>query len=66
VLALDAQIENLPSLSDADRPEAIDRILAAISTLSDVAKDASSYLPAYDQRLYSEVRNLPFLPVRSS
>lgn len=41
------------------RPEAIDACLAAISQLSDVVKDASSYLPAYDQRSYSEVRNRP-------
>jgi len=56
-LALEAQIELLPSVSPVERPEAIDRCLAAISTLSDVVKDASSYLPAYDQRSYSEVRD---------
>ena len=54
-LALEAQIELLPSVSPTERPESIDRCLAAISTLSDVVKDASSYLPAYDQRSYSEV-----------
>lgn len=56
-LALEAQIELLPSVGPVERPEAIDRCLAAISTLSGVVKDASSYLPAYDQRSYSEVRD---------
>ncbi|KAG0644155.1 tubulin binding cofactor C-domain-containing protein [Tuber brumale] len=57
--ALETQIELLPSISPTERPEAIDRCLAAISTLSDVVKDASSYLPAYDQRSYSgQIRGL--------
>lgn len=53
---LGAQIENLQAVDVSARPEAIDACLAAISQLSDVVKDASSYLPAYDQRSYSEVR----------
>lgn len=54
--ALGAQIEKLQVVDASARPEAIDACLAAISQLSDVVKDASSYLPAYDQRSYSEVR----------
>ncbi|CUS08481.1 unnamed protein product [Tuber aestivum] len=57
--ALEAQIELLSSASPSERPEAIDRCLAAISALSDAVKDASSYLPAYDQRSYTgQVRGL--------
>lgn len=54
---LEAQIRRLSVIDASARPEAIDACLAAISRLSDVVKDASSYLPAYDQRSYSEVRN---------
>lgn len=53
---LEAQIEKLQLVDASVRPEAIDACLAAISQLSDVVKGASSYLPAYDQRSYSEVR----------
>lgn len=54
-VALEAQIENLPGVDASVRPEAIDACLASIAQLSGVVKDASSYLPAYDQRSYSEV-----------
>lgn len=53
---LEAQIKRLQLVDVSARPKAIDACLAAISQLSDVVKDASSYLPAYDQRSYSEVR----------
>ncbi|KAH8152971.1 uncharacterized protein LAJ45_03198 [Morchella importuna] len=57
--ALEAQIENLPGVDASVRPEAIDACLASIAQLSGVVKDASSYLPAYDQRSYSEtIRDL--------
>lgn len=64
--ALGAQIEKLQVVDASARPEAIDACLAAISQLSDVVKDASSYLPAYDQRSYSEVKNCPGSRYRSA
>jgi hypothetical protein len=45
------------STSSGERNEAIDNCLADIDRLSHDVKDASSYLPAYDQRTYSEVLN---------
>ncbi|KAL7269844.1 hypothetical protein RUND412_007471 [Rhizina undulata] len=53
-IELDAAIEQLSNLQSSKRTEAIDHCLSRISRLSDVVKDASSYLPAYDQRSYSE------------
>ncbi|KAK3075723.1 hypothetical protein LTS18_013990, partial [Coniosporium uncinatum] len=41
-----------PSLGE--RNDAIDHCLAGISRLSNEVKDASSYLPSYDQRTYSD------------
>ncbi|RMZ70591.1 tubulin-specific chaperone c [Pyrenophora seminiperda CCB06] len=56
VAALSSQISSLPSTppASATRTEAIDACLAGIDRLSHDVKDASSYLPAYDQRTYSE------------
>ncbi|CAA9962059.1 tubulin-specific chaperone c [Pyrenophora teres f. maculata] len=56
VAALSAQISSLPSTppASATRTEAIDACLAGIDRLSHDVKDASSYLPGYDQRTYSE------------
>jgi hypothetical protein len=56
-VALRAQIENLSSVSPSsgERSEAIDNCLADINRLALDVQDASSYLPAYDQRTYSEV-----------
>ena len=45
--------ENVPT--PAERASLTDRCLAGISQLSDEVKDASAYLPAYDQRTYSTV-----------
>ncbi|KAK5018805.1 tubulin binding cofactor C-domain-containing protein [Cryomyces antarcticus] len=57
VTALQEQIDRLAatSVSGGERADATDHCLAGISRLSDEVKDASSYLPAYDQRTYSEV-----------
>jgi hypothetical protein len=41
--------------SNGERNDAVDHCLAGIDRLSHEVKDASSYLPAYDQRTYSEV-----------
>jgi hypothetical protein len=46
---------SLMSTCSGERNEAIDNCLADIDRLSHDVKDASSYLPAYDQRTYSEV-----------
>ncbi|KAI2483300.1 hypothetical protein Ptr902_05617 [Pyrenophora tritici-repentis] len=56
VADLSAQISSLPSTppASATRTEAIDACLAGIDRLSHDVKDASSYLPGYDQRTYSE------------
>jgi hypothetical protein len=55
--AFQEQMEGLSqmSASGTERNEAIDQCLAAIDKLSHDVKDASSYLPAYDQRTYSQV-----------
>jgi hypothetical protein len=42
------------SVSGGERADAVDHCLASIARLSNEVKDASSYLPAYDQRTYSE------------
>ncbi|KAL6705297.1 hypothetical protein ACN47E_007107 [Coniothyrium glycines] len=56
VKALHDQIDSLGSMSVAGgaRNDAIDDCLAAIDKLSHEVKDASGYIPAYDQRTYSE------------
>jgi hypothetical protein len=54
--------DTAPGNSNSDRNDAVDRCLAGIDRLSHEVKDASSYLPAYDQRTYSEVgRTIPGL-----
>jgi tubulin-specific chaperone C len=40
-----------------ERNDAVDHCLAGIARLSHEVKDASSYVPAYDQRTYAEVRD---------
>lgn len=42
------------SYSGGERNDAVDHCLAGIDRLSHEVKDASSYIPAYDQRTYSE------------
>ncbi|KAH6859858.1 hypothetical protein AA0119_g4163 [Alternaria tenuissima] len=56
VATLHRQIESLSSLSTSggERNQAIDDCLAGIDRLSHDVQDASSLLPAYDQRTYSE------------
>ncbi|EUC39379.1 hypothetical protein COCCADRAFT_80954 [Bipolaris zeicola 26-R-13] len=56
VASLEAQISSLPDTPTAshERNEAIEQCLAGIDRLSHDVMDASSYLPAYDQRTYSE------------
>lgn len=44
----------LPSISPTERPDALDHCLAGIARLSSEVKDASSYIPAYDQRTYGD------------
>ncbi|KAK3376743.1 tubulin binding cofactor C-domain-containing protein [Lasiosphaeria ovina] len=53
---LQEQISQLPTLSVAggERQDAIEHVLAGISRLSSEVADASDYVPAYDQRTYSQ------------
>ncbi|KAI9680792.1 MAG: hypothetical protein M1817_004232 [Caeruleum heppii] len=56
VTALQAQmakLEDTPSIG-GERADAVDHCLAGIARLSGEVKDASTYLPAYDQRTYAE------------
>jgi hypothetical protein len=57
VTALQEQMERLnnTSFSGGERNDAVDHCLAGIERLSHEVKDASSYIPAYDQRTYGEV-----------
>ncbi|KAK3708176.1 hypothetical protein LTR37_011680 [Vermiconidia calcicola] len=50
------QMERLESrgTSGGERADAVDHCLASIARLSNEVKDASSYLPAYDQRTYGD------------
>lgn len=43
------------ALVGGERTDAVDHCLAGIGRLSNEVKDASSYIPAYDQRTYGEV-----------
>jgi len=45
------------ALAGGERVDATDHCLAGITRLSGEVKDASTYLPAYDQRTYAEVRH---------
>ena len=49
-------ITRLPNTSTTggERSDAVDHCLASIARLSQEVKDASSYIPAYDQRTYGE------------
>lgn len=60
VQALQVQMERLSSTapSGSERSAAIDECLAGIDRLSHDVMDASSYIPAYDQRTYSQVLNI--------
>jgi hypothetical protein len=56
ITALQEQIDGLKntSLVGGERNDAVDHCLAGIARLSQEVKDASSYLPTYDQRTYAE------------
>ena len=41
-----------------ERTDAVDHCLAGIARLQKEVSDASTYVPAYDQRTYSEVRRV--------
>lgn len=55
--ALQEQMERLNTTSQSgnERNAAVDDCLEGIDRLSHEVKDASSYIPAYDQRAYSQV-----------
>lgn len=56
-IALQAEMERLAdtSLVGGERADATDHCLAGIARLSNEVKDAASYIPTYDQRIYAEV-----------
>ncbi|KAF3484113.1 tubulin-specific chaperone C [Arthroderma uncinatum] len=54
VANLEEKIGQLPTIPVAGGVDAADYCLADISRLSNEVKDASSYIPSYDQRVYSE------------
>ncbi|AEO67987.1 uncharacterized protein THITE_2117232 [Thermothielavioides terrestris NRRL 8126] len=53
---LQEQIDLLPSFSTVggEQQDAVDHVLSGISQLSNRVADAADFLPAYDQRTYSE------------
>lgn len=55
--ALQQQMDRLgdTSLVGGERTDATDHCLAGIARLSNEVKDAASYIPTYDQRIYAEV-----------
>ena len=56
-LALSEQIDKLAGLPalGGERIDAIDHCLAGIAHLHKEVQNASSYIPAYDQKIYGEV-----------
>ncbi|SPQ24775.1 1cc65361-e920-4c37-8341-6cb1f088311a [Thermothielavioides terrestris] len=56
VASLQEQIDLLPSFSTVggEQQDAVDHVLSGISQLSNRVADAADFLPAYDQRTYSE------------
>ncbi|KAI8939718.1 hypothetical protein NX059_003468 [Plenodomus lindquistii] len=56
VKVVECQIESLKdkSVAGTERDRVVDDCLASIDRLSRDVKDASSYIPAYDQRTYSQ------------
>ncbi|KAJ5220341.1 hypothetical protein N7468_009545 [Penicillium chermesinum] len=56
ITALQQQMDNLTdtSLVGGERADATDHCLAGIVRLSNEVKDAASYIPTYDQRVYAE------------
>ncbi|KAL2827093.1 tubulin binding cofactor C-domain-containing protein [Aspergillus pseudoustus] len=56
ITALQGQMDKLAdtSLVGGERTDATDHCLAGIARLSNEVKDAASYIPTYDQRIYAE------------
>ncbi|KAF3307932.1 hypothetical protein TWF173_002052 [Orbilia oligospora] len=54
ILSLSSKISNLTSVRSSQQQTAISDVLSKISGLTLELKDASNYLPAYDQKVYSE------------
>ncbi|KAI0893014.1 TBCC-domain-containing protein [Annulohypoxylon nitens] len=56
ITAIQGQIEDLATISHVggERQDCIDTVLAGISRLSNEVMDAGDYVPAYDQRTYSQ------------
>ena len=56
-IALQQQMDSLEdtSLVGGERADATDHCLAGIVRLSNEVRDAASYIPTYDQRVYAEV-----------
>ncbi|KAE8153994.1 tubulin-specific chaperone c [Aspergillus avenaceus] len=56
ITALQEQMDRLAdtSLIGGERTDATDHCLAGITRLSNEVKDAASYIPTYDQRIYAE------------
>ena len=56
-IALQEQMDRLAdtSLVGGERVDATDHCLAGIVRLSNEVKDAASYIPTYDQRVYADV-----------
>ncbi|KAA8645991.1 hypothetical protein EYZ11_004019 [Aspergillus tanneri] len=56
ITALQEQMDRLAdtSLVGGERADATDHCLAGIARLSNEVKDAASYIPTYDQRVYAE------------
>jgi tubulin-specific chaperone C len=65
-IALQEEISRIQYVSSiaGERQDAIDHILAGISRLSNEVSDAADYIPAYDQRTYTQVcrESLPRMP----
>lgn len=57
LVALQEQMDRLAdtALIGGERSDATDHCLAGITRLSSEVKDASGYLPSYDQRTYAQV-----------
>lgn len=58
ILVLQERMDHLSStaLVGGERADATDHCLAGIVRLSNEVKDAASYIPTYDQRVYAEVQ----------
>ncbi|KAI4859065.1 TBCC-domain-containing protein [Hypoxylon rubiginosum] len=56
ITTIQSQIDDLATLSPVggERQDCIDTVLAGISRLSNEVMDAGDYIPAYDQRTYSQ------------